>query len=265
MVAMEGEGTGTEDRVFQFRIDPSGGMPVLQFIKIANLTESIAAPLPVEGNHAVNTTDWFHVAVAYNGNAGAPDNTRFYWTRLIPGVARANAIGTGSLTADFDSATMQGDFSIGNEARDTNGNTGAFIGSIDEVRISSIARTMDDFLFSDDADRDSLPDTWEILHFGNTARGPADDSDGDGTRNRAEFLLDLEPADGSSAFRATIQPAGAGFTLIWPTAPGLSFRVERSTTLVGTWTDLATVQTGIYTDTNPPPDRAFYRVVLLTP
>jgi hypothetical protein len=265
IVAMEGDGTGTEDRVFQFRIDPSGGVPALQFIKIAGLTESISAPLPVEGNHAINTTDWFHVAVAYNGDAGAPDNTRFHWTRLTPGVDRANVIGTGSLSADFDSATMQGDFSIGNEARDTNGNTGAFIGSIDEVRISSIARTPDDFLFSDDVDRDSLPDTWEILHFGNTARGPTDDSDGDGTNNRAEYLLGLDPADGSSAFRAMIQPGGTGFTLTWPTASGLSFRLERSTTLVGNWTDVATVQTGTWTDPNPPPDRAFYRVLLLTP
>jgi hypothetical protein len=159
---------------------------------------------------------------------------------------------------------MQGDFSIGNEARDTNGNTGAFIGSIDEVRISSIARTPDDFLFSDDTDRDSLPDTWEILHFGNTGQGPTDDSDGDGTNNRAEYLLGLDPADGSSTFRATIQLADGGFTLTWPTTPGLSFRLERSTTLAGTWTDLATVQTGTWTAPNPPPDRAFYRVVLLT-
>jgi hypothetical protein len=265
IVAMEGDGTGAEDRVFQFRIDPSGGAPVLQFVKVAIPTESISAPIPMNGRHAVNTTDWFHVAVAYNGDAGAPDNTRFHWTRLAPGVDRANAIGTGSLTAEFDSATMQGDFSIGNEARDTNGSSEVFIGSIDEVRISSIARTPDDFLFSDDADHDSLPDTWEILHFGNTVQGPEDDFDGDGTSNRAEFLLGLDPADGSSAFRATIQPAGAGFTLTWPTAPGLTFRVERSTTLVGTWTDLATVQTGAYTDPNPPPGRAFYRIRLLTP
>ena len=265
IIAMEGDGTGNEDRVFQFRIAPAGGVPVLQFIKVARLTESIEAPLPIDGYHAVNTADWFHVAVAYDGNAGAPENTRFYWTRLTPGVDRAKLIGTGSLTADFDSATMQGDFSIGNEARSTNGSSGPFIGSIDEVRISSIARTPDDFLFSDDADDDSLPDTWEVLHFGHTVQGPTDDSDGDGNNNRAEFLLDLDPADASSAFRATIQPAAAGFTLTWPTAPGLNFRIERSTTLVGTWTDLATVQTGTWTDANPPPGRAFYRIRLLSP
>lgn len=265
IVAIDGDGTTSEDRVFQFRIDPSGGSPVLQFVKIRNLIETVAAPLPLSGNHTVNTTDWFHVAVTYNGKAGAPDNTRFYWTRLTPGAVVANAIGSGSLAAEFDSATMQGDFSIGNEARDNNGSSLPFIGSVDEVRISSIARTADDFLFSDDSDHDTLPDTWEVLYFGNTAQGPESDHDGDGSNNRAEFLLGLDPANGSSAFRATIQSAGASFTLTWPTASGLTFRVERSTSLDGAWTNLATVQTGTFTDPNPPPDRAFYRVVLLTP
>jgi hypothetical protein len=157
IVAMEGDGDGTPDRVFQFRINPSGGLPVLQLV-----------------------------------------------------------------------------------------------GSIGEVRISSIARAPDDFLFADAADHDSLPDTRELLHFGNTALGPLDDPAGDGTGNRVEFLLGIDPAGGSSAFRATIQPAGAGFTLGWPTVPGLTFRVERSTTLVGDWLDLATVSTGAFTDPNPP-------------
>ena len=265
IIAMDGDGTGTEDRVFQLRISPSGGLPVLQFVKIANLTESLAAPLPADGNHAVNTTDWFHVAVTYDGDAGAPNNTRFYWTRLAPGVDRANEIGTGSLTAEFDFSTMQGDFSIGNEARATNGSSEVFIGSIDEVRISATARAPDDFIFSDDADHDSLPDTWEVLHFGNAEQGPEDDFDGDGTSNHTEFLLGLDPSDSSSAFRATIQSSGASFTLTWPTAPGLTFRIERSATLDGNWLDLATVQAGAFTDPNPPSDRAFYRVALLKP
>jgi hypothetical protein len=265
IIAMDGDGSGTEDRVFQFRVNPSGGVPNLQFVKIANLTESIAAPIPMEGNHAVNTTHWFHVAVAFNGDAGAPNNTRFYWTRLNPGEERANQIGTGTLTAEFNSSTMQGDFSIGNEARSSNGSSEVFIGSIDEVRISAIAREADDFLFADDADHDSLPDTWEVMHFGNATQGPEDDFDGDGTLNRTEFLLDLDPADGTSVFRTTIQPATASFTLTWPSAPGLTFRVERSASPAGTWSTLATVQTGTWTDSNPPPDRAFYRVVLLTP
>jgi hypothetical protein len=66
----------------------------------------------------------------------------------------------------------------------------------------------------------SIPPTGsrEILHFGNTARGPTDDSDGDGTRKHAEFLLGLDPSDGTSAFRATILPASGGFTLTWSPA-----------------------------------------------
>lgn len=265
IVAMDGDGAFGQDRVFQFRISPSGGSPALQFVKIGDLIETLTAPLPLSGKHTVNTTDWFHVAVAYNGDAGSPNNTRFYWTRVTPGVDRANQLGTGTLAAEFDHTTMQGDFSIGNDARDTGGSSGEFIGSIDEVRISAIARTADDFLFSDDRDKDSLPDVWEAHHFGDSAQGPAADFDHDGTTNRTEFLLGLDPADGSSAFHASIHLAGASPTLTWPTAPGLSFRVERSTTLTGAWTDLGIVQAGTWTDPSPPPGRAFYRIVLLDP
>lgn len=98
------------------------------------------------------------------------------------------------------------------------------------------------------------------MHFGNATQGPEDDFDGDGTLNRTEFLLDLDPADGSSAFRTTIQPDPASLTLTWPSAPGLTFRVERSTSPASTWSTLATVQPGTWSDSNPPPDRAFYRV-----
>ncbi len=265
IIAMEGDSSTSLDRVFQFRIDPAGGVPTLKFIKIGSTSETVTAFLPLDGTHAVNTTDWFHVAVTYNGVAGTLDNTRLYWTRLASGAAQAHEIGAGVLTSEFNSTTMQGDFSIGNEARSTGGSSEVFIGSIDEVRISSIARAPNSFLFAYDTDTDSLPDAWEMLHFGDLAPGPNDDSDGDGTNNRNEFLLNLDPADGSSAFRAIIQPDGTGFTLNWPAAPGLRFRGERSSTLAAPWDDLGIMQTGTFTDSNPPPERAFYRVTLLVP
>lgn len=265
IVAMDGDGALGEDRVFQFRISPSGGSPVLQFVKIKGLTETLTAPLPLSGKHAVNTTDWFHVAVAYNGDAGSPSNTRFYWTRVSPGADLANELGKGTLAAEFDHATMQGDFSIGNDARDANGSSGEFIGSIDEVRISSIARAADDYLFSDDPDKDSLPDVWEAFHFGDSEQDTAGDFDHDGSSNRTEFLLGLDPTDGSSSFQVMIRPDGTSYTLTWPAASGRSFRIERSRRLSGDWVDLGVVHGGTWTDPNPSGRRAFYRVVLLDP
>lgn len=93
-------------------------------------------------------------------------------------------------------------------------------------------------LVIDDSDEDSLPDSWENLHFGNLSSGPTQDNDGDGSNNQAEFRLNLDPADGSSAFRAI----STGQGLSWPSAPGLVFTVMRSLTLeTGSWQNVATV------------------------
>ncbi|WP_035610629.1 LamG-like jellyroll fold domain-containing protein [Haloferula sp. BvORR071] len=47
-----------------------------------------------------------------------------------------------------------------------------------------------------DQDADSMADAWEIQHFGSTAAGPFDDSDGDGSFNIDEFLGNTpNPAD----------------------------------------------------------------------
>jgi hypothetical protein len=194
IVAMDGDGLATQDRVFQFRINPSAGPPVLQFLKLFDQTESISAELPILGDHAVNNSDWFHVAITYNGNAGVAENTRLYWTRLAPGVAFANQIGSGSLLTDFDFTTMQGDFSIGNEARSTGGSSEVFIGSIDEVRISAVAREPHGFLFpGSDSDHDALPDIWEMSWFNSISQDHSADPDHDDWTNLMEYAFDANP------------------------------------------------------------------------
>jgi hypothetical protein len=112
-----------------------------------------------------------------------------------------------------------------------------------------------------DSDEDSLPDGWEMRHFGHLGYGPEDDSDADGTSNLAEYRLGLDPADATSAFRATL----SGATLTWPSAEGIVFTVKRSLVLAGDWQTIATVtgQPGQATATFTDPDihtRAFYRV-----
>jgi autotransporter-associated beta strand protein len=118
-------------------------------------------------------------------------------------------------------------------------------------------------LVIDDSDEDGLPDSWEIQHFGNLSASPGDDPDRDGTDNRTEWLLGLDPRSAASAFRARWQ-AGV---LEWPSAPGLSFSVHRSADLAQ-WQKLATIpasaagSTTRFTDPAPPPQRTFYRVAL---
>ncbi len=118
-------------------------------------------------------------------------------------------------------------------------------------------------LVIDDSDEDGLPDSWEMAHFGNLAQSAGDDPDGDGTSNIAEFRLGLNPADGSSAFRATLS---GGRTLTWPSAGSVVFTVKRSLTLeesswqtIGIVTSQPGETTAVFTDPATF-SRAFYKV-----
>ena len=122
-------------------------------------------------------------------------------------------------------------------------------------------------LVLDDSDDDGLPDTWEQQHLATLATGPTDDPDADGTPNLAEYRLGLDPASPASAFRVTLAPDAR--TLTWPSAPGLTFIVQRTFDLAApaAWTDLATVPapasgaTATYQAPDPAPSlRAFYRI-----
>lgn len=143
LLTMEGDGS---DRIFNFRIEKEG---FLVFVPLPHCGASGGgiAMLPTSGPHKPDTTGWFHVAVTYNGNAGAANNLKLYWTRMDSGAAGANCIGTGTLSNDLNG--VQGDLAIGNEARGFEDNAEAepFPGLIDEVRISSVARHATDFLF----------------------------------------------------------------------------------------------------------------------
>ncbi len=44
-----------------------------------------------------------------------------------------------------------------------------------------------------DSDGDGLPDSWELLHFGNLNQGPGDDPDSDGLDNEGEFAANSDP------------------------------------------------------------------------
>lgn len=143
IVSMEGDAA---ERVFNFRIEKEG---FLSFIPLSHLgvVGGALATIPTAGPDAINTRDWFHAAVTYDGREGASNNLKLYWTRMRSGLLAANRIGQGCLVGDLK--PVGGDFAIGNEARGFTGNHEAepFPGKIDEVRISGLARDPTDYGF----------------------------------------------------------------------------------------------------------------------
>ena len=135
----------SDHRVFIFRIEKPG---FLSFIQISGnaVQGGGLATIPTTGPHAINTSDWFHVAVTYDGNENVPDNVKLYWTRIGSGATAANQIGRGTLTADLSHEL--GDFAIGNTGNfNPQGPFEPFAGCIDEVRLSKIARHPHDYFF----------------------------------------------------------------------------------------------------------------------
>lgn len=154
VLSMDGDAS---ERVFQLRIDPIGfnsgtsdnTRNRVEFINIRQGTgvQSYVVNLPDAGDpNAADAGSWFHLAVAYDGNENTPNNLSVYWTKVDPSATSANLLGQTTLSNDL--SAVAGDFAIGNEGRNTGGASESFIGQIDEVRISSVARTADQFVFA---------------------------------------------------------------------------------------------------------------------
>lgn len=122
-------------RAFQFRI--TGGS--LQFSFITG-GQAITRPIPTTGPHAFVADDWYHVAVTYDGSTAT-----LYWTKLDPSNGAANVLGTAPLTLGAASGAVLGPLIFGNENRAAAGEQ--FLGSMDEVRISSVARAANQMQF----------------------------------------------------------------------------------------------------------------------
>jgi hypothetical protein len=171
------------------------------FINVASITQSVITTIPTTGDHAFVANEWFHAAVAYNGEENTPDNIKLYWTRVSNLWTEANEIHSDSMLQDLGGVSTT--FGAGQEYRSPSDN---LEGQIDEVRISSIARAPDEFLFlAPDTDADGLADPWEILHFrdnpGETEAeilakyDGTDDPDNDTFHNEAEETAGTDPND----------------------------------------------------------------------
>jgi len=156
MQIINGDADENANRVFQFRLAPIGTLNgnssvLVEFININKgvSPQSLTAAIPTEGPDAIREGSWYHVAVTYNGQADQTDNLRFYWTLVEPSRVAANQIGAGQMTQSLPSGCAP-DFAIGQTGRQSpvtpvpNNN---FVGLIDEVRISGIARGENEMLF----------------------------------------------------------------------------------------------------------------------
>jgi hypothetical protein len=145
-------------RSWQLRLDPVGfnpntdgvtsplTQPALEFININNGSgvQSFVTLLPVTGPDAIASNQWYHVAVAYDGNDASPDNLRIYWTLIETNRTAASVLASRQMNTDLNDGGGV-DLCIGNTGRTIPNNN--FIGLIDEVRISGVARGSNEFVF----------------------------------------------------------------------------------------------------------------------
>lgn len=156
MQIINGDADENANRVFQLRLAPIGTLDgnssaLVEFININKgvSPQSLTAAIPTEGPDAIREGGWYHVAVTYNGQPDQPDNLRFYWTTLDHSKVAANLIGTGQMTHSLPSGCAP-DFAIGQTGRQspvTPAPNNNFVGLIDEVRISGIARGDNEMMF----------------------------------------------------------------------------------------------------------------------
>jgi len=118
-----------------------------------------------------------------------------------------------------------------------------------------------------DSDSDSLPDVWEMQHFGSLAKTGAGDEDGDGASNRDEYLGGTDPNSAASRLRIVqIQSEPSHKVLTWSAAPLRDYAAQAVSSIGSTnWITLG-VTTGVtdsasFTDTGSGvADERFYRI-----
>jgi len=137
IVCTDSSAAANANRGFQFRIN--AGTFQLQFIG-GSTPRAISGTIPTTGSDAFVAGAWYHVAATYDGAT-----MRLYWTKLDPSVGAAHLLNSGAISLGTVEGAVTGPLIIGNENRNVAGEQ--FLGSIDEVRISSVARAANQMQF----------------------------------------------------------------------------------------------------------------------
>lgn len=113
--------------------------------------------LPSTGADAAIAGAWYHVAVTYTGsaptNSDTPNQLTFYWTLLDANRVSADKLGQFTMTRPLDgspSGAATPNLGISGSGRAISGNVGnneGLFGSIDEIRISQVARGSNEMAF----------------------------------------------------------------------------------------------------------------------
>jgi glycosyltransferase involved in cell wall biosynthesis len=119
-----------------------------------------------------------------------------------------------------------------------------------------------------DYDNDSLPDSWEVLHFTNILFGAASsDTDADGLDAHAEYIAGTDPQDTQSSLDVHCRSDA----IVFPSVTGRQYQVQfRSGLTTGRW---ETVRSGIVGTSEPIeydlsadlPGSGYYRVMVSLP
>ncbi len=121
-----------------------------------------------------------------------------------------------------------------------------------------------------DLDTNGLLKSWEIQHFGRLGVDPLDDPDKDGMSNLSEMHAGTDPNSATSrlAFVSVDVAAGGGARVVWSSQAGKSYRILRSTEILGNYQSVGPVQfatppANTYVDTTTTPNGSyFYRITL---
>ena len=227
IIAGEGDAGDSSDRSWQFRLEAHTAGATRGFCgskrsaDLAARVEALAnfnldANVPIAGTNALAQNGFYHVAVTYNGDLNDAASLKLYWTKLDPSNSAASLIGSGNMNGWL--REQDTDFALGNEMRDFNGNTEPYVGLIDEVRISDIARAANAFIFGPlmacDADGNNVCDIADFnaikANLFNTGASRAQgDLTGDTIVDFADYRI----------WKSAVAPAVAAGASLFGTAP----------------------------------------------
>lgn len=131
------ESNVTSSRSMYLRIDAGA-------LQLGNAGSFRSTAIPVAGDHAFTANQWFHAAVSYNA---ATTTTTFFWTKVDAAFTTANSIGsTVNAQAPANLGSGRPSLALGTDSRGTLSES--LGGLLDNVRISDVARTADQFIFT---------------------------------------------------------------------------------------------------------------------